>query len=105
MLRDPKTLIGSDFDQETAEKIAPQFIARLELANCRYTAPGYFFPPTWMFCRLSLLSSLLSRFASWSQKSPELLYKKKKSKIAKIPERTKTRMSQLQKCSQSISPE
>ena len=35
MLHDPKTVIGSDFDQETAEKIAPQFIARLELANCR----------------------------------------------------------------------
>ena len=34
MLHDPKTVIGSDFDQETAEKIAPQFIARLELANC-----------------------------------------------------------------------
>ena len=35
MLQDPKTVIGSDFDQETAEKIAPQFIARLELANCK----------------------------------------------------------------------
>ena len=34
MLHDPKTVIGSDFDQETAEKLAPQFIARLELANC-----------------------------------------------------------------------
>ena len=34
MLHDPKTVIGSDFDQETAEKITPQFIARLELANC-----------------------------------------------------------------------
>ena len=34
MLHDPKTVNGSDFDQETAEKIAPQFIARLELANC-----------------------------------------------------------------------
>ena len=34
MLHDPKTVIGSDFDQETGEKIAPQFIARLELANC-----------------------------------------------------------------------
>ena len=33
MLHDPKTVIGSDFDQETAEKIAPQFIARLELAK------------------------------------------------------------------------
>ena len=30
MLHDPKTVIGSDFDQETAEKIAPQFIARLQ---------------------------------------------------------------------------
>ena len=28
MLHDPKTVIGSDFDQETAEKIAPQFIPR-----------------------------------------------------------------------------
>ena len=37
MLHDPKTVSGSDFDQETAEKIAPQFIARLELANCMYT--------------------------------------------------------------------
>ena len=38
MLHDPKTVIGSDFDQETAEKIAPPFIARLELANCtRFT--------------------------------------------------------------------
>ena len=36
MLHDPKTVSGSDFDQETAEKIAPQFIARLELANCMY---------------------------------------------------------------------
>ena len=36
MLHDPKTVNGSDFDQETAEKIAPQFIARLELANCIY---------------------------------------------------------------------
>ena len=36
MLHDPKTVIGSDFDQETAEKIAPPFIARLELANCRF---------------------------------------------------------------------
>ena len=34
MLHDPKTVIGSDFDQETGEKIAPQFIARLQLANC-----------------------------------------------------------------------
>ena len=34
MLHDPKTVIVSDFDQETAEKIAPQFIPRLELANC-----------------------------------------------------------------------
>ena len=34
MLHNPKTVIRSDFDQETAEKIAPQFIARLELANC-----------------------------------------------------------------------
>ena len=34
MLHDPKTEIGSDFDQETAEKIAPPFIPRLELANC-----------------------------------------------------------------------
>ena len=34
MLHDPKTVIGSDFDQETGEKIAPQFIARLDLANC-----------------------------------------------------------------------
>ena len=33
MLHDPKTVIGSDFDQETAEKIAPPFIPRLELAN------------------------------------------------------------------------
>ena len=33
MLHDPKTVIGSDFDQETAEKIAPPFIARLELAK------------------------------------------------------------------------
>ena len=36
MLHDPKTVIGSDFDQETAEKIAPPFIARLELANCMH---------------------------------------------------------------------
>ena len=36
MLHDPKTVIGSDFDQETAEKIAPQFIPRLELANCTF---------------------------------------------------------------------
>ena len=35
MLHDPKTVIGRDFDQETAEKIAPPFIAWLELANCR----------------------------------------------------------------------
>ena len=38
MLHDPKTVIGSDFDQETGEKIAPQFIARLELANCTHLA-------------------------------------------------------------------
>ena len=37
MLHDPKTVIGSDFDQKTAEKIAPPFIPRLELANCMYT--------------------------------------------------------------------
>ena len=38
MLHDFKTVIGtgSDFDQETAEKIGPQFIARLELANCKF---------------------------------------------------------------------
>ena len=35
MLHITKTVIGSDFDQETAEKIAPPFIPRLELANCR----------------------------------------------------------------------
>ena len=36
MLHDFKTVIGtgSDFDQETAEKIAPQFIQRLDLADC-----------------------------------------------------------------------
>ena len=33
MLHDPKTVNRSDFDQETAEKIAPQSIARLDLAN------------------------------------------------------------------------
>ena len=37
MLHDPKTVIRSDFDQETAEKIAPPFIPRLELANCSDT--------------------------------------------------------------------
>ena len=36
MLHDPKTVIESDFDQETEEKIAPQFIAQLDLANCIY---------------------------------------------------------------------
>ena len=36
MLHDPKTVIGSDFDQETAKIIAPPFILRLELANCSY---------------------------------------------------------------------
>ena len=34
MLHDPKTVIGNDFDQETAEKIAPPFILQLDLANC-----------------------------------------------------------------------
>ena len=37
MLHDPKTVIRSSFAQETAEKIAPQSIARLELANCKYS--------------------------------------------------------------------
>ena len=36
MLHDPKTVIGSDFDQKTAEKIAPPFIPRLDLANCTW---------------------------------------------------------------------
>ena len=36
MLHDPKTVIGSDFDQETAQKIGPPFISRLELANYSY---------------------------------------------------------------------
>ena len=38
VLHDFKIVIGtgSDFDQETAEKIGPQFIARLELANCKF---------------------------------------------------------------------
>ena len=36
MLHDPKTVNESDFDQETEEKIAPQFIAQLDLANCKY---------------------------------------------------------------------
>ena len=36
MLHDPKTVIGSDFDQETAEKIAPQFIARPELYTIQF---------------------------------------------------------------------
>ena len=40
-IHDPKTVSGSDFDQETAEKIAPQFIARLELANCRCTLSAF----------------------------------------------------------------
>ena len=34
MLHDPKTVIGSDFDQETAEKIAPPCMARLDVDNC-----------------------------------------------------------------------
>ena len=34
MLHGPKTVNRSDFDQETAEKIAPRFILRLDLANC-----------------------------------------------------------------------
>ena len=34
MLHVAKTVIRSDFDQETAEKIAPQFILQLDLANC-----------------------------------------------------------------------
>ena len=34
MLHDPKTVTRSGFAHETAEKIAPQFIARLQLANC-----------------------------------------------------------------------
>ena len=36
MLQDAKTEIRSDFDQETAQKIAPPIIARLDLANCTY---------------------------------------------------------------------
>ena len=31
---DPKTVMGSEFDQETAEKIAHKSIARPDLANC-----------------------------------------------------------------------
>ena len=30
---DPKTVMGSEFDQETAEKIAHKFIAPPDLAN------------------------------------------------------------------------
>ena len=33
MLRDAKTVIGNDFDQETEEKEAPAFILWLDLAN------------------------------------------------------------------------
>ena len=33
---DPKTVMGSKFDQETAEKIALKFIARPDLANCMF---------------------------------------------------------------------
>ena len=60
MLHDPKTVSGSDFDQETAEKIAPQFIARLELANCR---------------SLSFLGNLLSttlQAEHWGQKDAKV---------------------------------
>ena len=53
MLHDPKTVIVSDFDQETAEKIAPQFIARLELANCTW----YLF-----FCSQPVITSQSSIF-------------------------------------------
>ena len=62
MLHDPKTVIGSDFDQETAEKIAPQFIPRLELANCMYVlrevehkSHSFFFH---FFCKSLLLPSM-----------------------------------------------
>ena len=34
MLHVAKTVIKSYFDQETAKKIAPQFILQLDLANC-----------------------------------------------------------------------
>ena len=108
--RCPRSYLSSSPTQDIVQKWDIEAVSRRLLARSHpnvlhLDTLHLFFPPTCMFCKLSLLSSLLSRFASWSQKSPELLYKKKKSKIAKIPERTKTRMSQLQKCSQSISPE
>ena len=36
MLQDARTVIRGDFDQETAKKIAPPIIARLDLTNCTY---------------------------------------------------------------------
>ena len=100
--RCPRSCLSSSPGQDIVHKwdieaVSRRLLARSHLNVLHLDTLHLFLPPTWMFCRLSLLSSLLSRFASWSQKSPELLNKKKKNEIAKIPERTKTRQSQPQK--------
>ena len=54
ILQDAKTVIRSDFDQETAQKIAPPIIARLDLANCTYL-PAH--------CRVETLQSFIELFS------------------------------------------
>ena len=42
MLNIAGTVIGSDFDQERAEKMAPPLIAQLDPANCTLPRHNYF---------------------------------------------------------------
>ena len=76
-------------DRDVQEAVPAPHLVNKRLWPTMIFPPGYFawishldilnIPPrnfeylTWIFCRLSLLNSLLSLFASWSQKSPELL--------------------------------
>ena len=71
MLHDPKTVIGSDFDQETAEKIAPQFIPRLELANCIYEKVANSSGPLSSWPALTQAFNLIAYFALVQKKSKQ----------------------------------
>ena len=50
MLHDANIVIGSDFNQETAEKMARAYIAQLNLAKCTYD---------WQYCDIAIHCSLL----------------------------------------------
>ena len=67
MLQDAKTVIRGDFDQETAKKIAPPIIARLDLTNCTYLPTHCRVETLQSFSELFSGPSFVDRYCVWLQ--------------------------------------